>query len=213
MARSAKTSTVAKAPVTANVQEEMSRGMSAAQSGDKANAYRIFQLLATQNENDAEVWVWLGGTSPNLDDAEAAFQRAVLLDPSNEEANLGLRWVALRRQVLSAVGASTSDTDTGIFSTGRGERHTSSFNLATGAFDHTVPGATGPLGTGFLTNSANTGTGTLTGPLVASDADALKIKVDGKAGKRRRIPVGAIVLIIIALALYAFAAYMLFVPR
>ena len=156
--------------------------------------------------------IWLGGTSHDLDEAEAAFQRAVLLDPSSEEANLGLRWVALRRQALHTVGTGASS-----FSTDRIERHTS-FDLTTGAFDSTIPALTGPLGTGFLTNSANniapTGNGTLTGPLKASDADAsLKMKVDGQAdGKRRRIPIGAIVLIIVALLLYAFAAFMYFTP-
>ncbi len=118
--------------------------------------------------------------------------------------------------MLNAVGGdSAAATDTGGIGAGRLERTTTSFDLTTGAFDNTISAATGPLGTGFLSNNSNTGavgTGNLTGPLKASDANSsLKIKVDGKSGRRRRIPVGAIVLIIIAIALYAFAAYMFFV--
>lgn len=199
---------------TGKLQEEMARAMSAAQSGDRAGAYDIFQTLATRYENTPELWVWLGGTSSNLDEAEAAFQRAALLDPNNEEANLGLRWVALRRQVVGASTTTSTPLDTGVFTQGRVERNTTSFDL-NAAFDNTIAAATGPLGTGFLTNTSNTGatgTGSLTGPLRTADVDSsLKMKVDGKAsGKRRGIPMGAIILIIVALTLYAFAAYMLF---
>lgn len=196
----------------------MARAMSAAQAGDRDSAHDIFQTLASRHENNPELWVWLGGTSSNLDEAEAAFQRAVLLDPNNEEANLGLRWVGLRRQMLYATGATTTSgsLDTGMISAGRAERHTTSFDLKSNMFDSSIPAATGPLGTGYIANAATagaTGTGSLTGPLRASDADnSLKLKVDGKAagGKRRGIPIGAIVLIIVALTLYAFAAFMLF---
>jgi hypothetical protein len=214
MNMSAPTGTVANNLSFGNLQEDLARAMGAAQSGDKATAHSIFQALATRHPNATEVWVWLGGTSQNLDEAEAAFQRAVLLDPSSEEANLGLRWVALRRQAMYTVGAGAAfPSNTGSFSTDRIERHTS-FDLTTGAFDSAIPAATGPLGTGFLSNSANntvsTGNGTLTGPLKTSDADAsLKIKVDGQAtGKRRHIPVAAIALIVVALFLYAFALIM-----
>jgi hypothetical protein len=183
---------------TGKLREDMARAMSAAQSGDRAGAYDMFQSLATRNENSPELWVWLGGTSPNLDEAEAAFQRAVLLDPNNEEANLGLRWVGLRRQMLHATGTQTAPTlaglDTGVIAQGRAERTSPSFDLNPDMFDASIPAATGPLGTGLLTNSAGaTSTGNLTGPLRTADTD--------------------IVLIVIALMLYAFAAYMLFVNK
>src|SRR5262245_50024961 len=96
-----------------DIREEMERGIAAAQAGDKTGAHKIFQDVATRNANATDVWVWLGGTSSNLDEAEAAFQRAAMLDPANEEANLGLRWVALRRQVMGRAG--TSDLSTGSF--------------------------------------------------------------------------------------------------
>ncbi|MBF6611758.1 MAG: hypothetical protein IVW55_01350 [Chloroflexi bacterium] len=79
--------------------DAMRRGIAAAQAGNKAAAHDIFQQLASTHPSEAEVWVWLGGTSQDLDEAELAFSRAHSLDPSNEEAALGLRWVTLRRPV------------------------------------------------------------------------------------------------------------------
>lgn len=215
---------VANQPAGTNVevQKEISRGMGAAQAGDKAAAYRIFQSLATRHTDAPDIWVWLGGTSPSLDDAEAAFQRAVMLDPTNEEANLGLRWVALRKHAVadastgmgaSSLTSTTSSLDTGVFTMGRhpSDRLTDSLNSATSGL-HAASSATGPLGTGQLNNAYKTTMldgGPSTGPLRSTDADkSVKMKVGGKSGLSR-IPIGAIILILIAIALYAFAAWML----
>jgi hypothetical protein len=198
------------------VQKELTRGMGAAQSGDKAAAYRIFQTLATKHTDAPDIWVWLGGTSPSLDEAEAAFQRAVMLDPTNEEANLGLRWVTLRKQAVASGSASpltstTSSLDTGVFTMGRhaSERLTDSLHPSTSGLQ-AASSATGPLRTDQLNNAYKT---TMldggTGPLRSSDADkSVKMKVGGKSGLSR-VPIGAIILILIAIALYAFAAWML----
>jgi hypothetical protein len=214
---------VANQPAGTNpeVQKEISLGMGAAQSGDKASAYRIFQSLATRYTDAPDVWVWLGGTSPNLDEAEAAFQRAIMLDPMNEEANLGLRWVTLRKHAIadaSSPNASSTPTtaslDTGVFTMGRNpsERLTDTLSSRTGGLAQAANAATGPLGTGHLNNSLKTSIidgGPTSGPLLSSDSDkSVKMKVNGKSGLSR-VPIGAIILILIAIALYAFAAWML----
>jgi hypothetical protein len=212
---------VANQPAGTNpeVQKEISLGMGAAQSGDKASAYRIFQTLATRYTDAPDVWVWLGGTSPNLDEAEAAFQRAIMLDPTNEEANLGLRWVTLRKHALAeASGANvssstptTSSLDTGVFTMGRNpsERLTDALNSRTGGLGQAANAATGPLNQSHKTAIIDS---TSTGPLTSSDADkSVKMKVNGKSGLSR-VPIGAIILILIALILYAFAAWTLW-PR
>lgn len=85
-----------------NAAEMMQQAIEAIQRGDKSGAYRMFEHVASVQSSDPDVWVWLGGTSNSLDDAESAFRRARELDPSNEKATLGLRWVALRRQVAYA---------------------------------------------------------------------------------------------------------------
>src|SRR4051812_18026504 len=131
-------------PSDTGVREEIERGIAAAQAGDKTGAHAVFKDVATRNENMPEAWVWLGGTSSYLDEAEAAFQRAVMLDPANEEANLGLRWIALRRQVMGQVGAT---------------------DLSTGSFDRATTSTNG-LASGTLSNSSLN-----SGALKTEDAD------------------------------------------
>ena len=89
------------------VQEAIEQGVSAIQNGNRQEAYTLFEKTAGVHPNVSEVWVWLGGTSPDLDTAETAFERAYSLNPDNEEASLGLRWVRLRRKASLAdiVGA------------------------------------------------------------------------------------------------------------
>ena len=177
----------------ASVQEEMARGMAVAQAGDRAGAHKIFQALAAHNAHISDIWVWLGGTSSDLDEAEAAFQRASMLDPANEEANLGLRWVALRRQVIGHAG--TAD-------------------LSTGSFDnHTV--STKGL-TSTTLNSSNLSSGALsTASLQTSQGGkAAKVKVGRGSGRRLNVPVAAIVLFLLSLVLYGIVIYFLvFAPK
>ncbi|HET9492736.1 MAG TPA: hypothetical protein VFR15_00730 [Chloroflexia bacterium] len=128
------------------LQEDMERGIAAAQAGDKATAHRIFQSLAVRHADIPDIWVWVGGTSPTLDEAEAAFERAATLDPNNEEARLGLRWASLRRQATGAPARSTGpmtgdhltspNFDTGTFST---NTQLNSGGLAQGSTQPSVP--------------------------------------------------------------------------
>lgn len=80
-----------------SVEEWVKQGIIALEKGDRASAYSIFRKTTDLHPDKPEGWVWLGGTSSSLDDAEKAFQKASALDPQNEEASLGLRWVTLRR--------------------------------------------------------------------------------------------------------------------
>jgi hypothetical protein len=177
------------APGDTDVHDEMARGIAAAQAGDKASAHQIFQSLAARNAHMPEIWVWLGGTSSNLEEAEAAFQRARMLDPNNEEANLGLRWVALRRQVVSQAGA--SDLSTGVFDQGSA--------------------STAGLASGALNGSSIAGDSTAAaGAVQSGDADkAVKMKVGKAGGRRFNIPVAAIILFALSLVLYGFVAWYL----
>jgi tetratricopeptide (TPR) repeat protein len=74
------------------------QGIAAAAKGDADAAYRIFSQTVELHPAVPEAWVWLGGTSPDLDKAETAFEKAYSLDPENEYASLGLRWVRLQRK-------------------------------------------------------------------------------------------------------------------
>jgi hypothetical protein len=174
--------TTTDAPATdADSQDEMQRAIAAAQAGDKLGAHTILQSLATRNANAPDVWVWLGGTSSNLDEAEAAFQRAVMLDPSNEEANLGLRWVALRRQVMGQAG--TND-------------------LSTGSFDRAASS------TNSLTSAALNSSSLPSGSLKTEEADkAVKVKVKSGAHWWSNIPVAARLLFALSIILYGLVFY------
>jgi hypothetical protein len=193
-------------------QEEMARGVGSAQAGDKATAYRVFQSLASSHGDVPEVWIWLGGTTPDLAEAEAAFQRALSLNSDNEEANLGLRWVALRKQIPG--GVTTGMETAGI---GRAEFSPTTTDLVGDAFEPVAPVFPRPLDTDIFSVSSATGStsNTTSAELPnASDTDkSLDMKVDSAGGKRRSIPVGAIILILIAIALYAFAAVIFLMPR
>jgi hypothetical protein len=128
------------------LQEDMERGIAAAQAGDKTTAHRIFQSLAVRHADIPDIWVWVGGTSPTLDEAEAAFERAAMLDPDNEEARLGLRWASLRRQAtgtparssgpMSADNLTSPNFDTGTFAT---NTMLNGGNLSQGAPQPSVP--------------------------------------------------------------------------
>jgi hypothetical protein len=89
---------------------QLQLGVDAIQIGDKSTAHSIFQRSTAQNPEVPEMWVWLGATSADLNAAEVAFKRALDLDPNNQEAQLGLRWVALRRPVLVGPVGATMDT-------------------------------------------------------------------------------------------------------
>ena len=98
------TRTVVTLPENWTYEDAMKMAVTHAQSGDKPTAYSIFWQIAERYPDSVQVWVWCGGTSPSLDEAEHAFRHAQQLDPGNEEANLGLRWVALRRRAARHTG-------------------------------------------------------------------------------------------------------------
>lgn len=95
---------------TRSVSEMLQQAIKTVQSGDKATAYRMFEHILSVRAGDPDIWVWLGGTSSSLDDAESAFRRAREIDPFNEKATLGLRWVTLRRQVAYAAAIPSAPT-------------------------------------------------------------------------------------------------------
>lgn len=93
---------------TRSVSDMLQQAIKTVQSGDKATANRMFEHILSVRAADPDLWVWLGGTSSSLDDAESAFRRAREIDPFHEKATLGLRWVALRRQVAYATAMSSA---------------------------------------------------------------------------------------------------------
>ncbi len=97
-----------------DIEALMQSGIAAVEQGDKTGAYNIFEHLASIQSSNPKVWVWLGGTSPSLNDAEKAFRRARELDPDSEQAALGLRWVTLRQQAALVGSAPSATTQSGF---------------------------------------------------------------------------------------------------
>jgi tetratricopeptide (TPR) repeat protein len=92
---------------TADLQNSLRRGITALESGNRTEAHSIFKQASEAYPNAADVWVWLGGTTGDISEAESAFAKAHQLDPQNEKAALGLRWVQLRRDnATSAISGS-----------------------------------------------------------------------------------------------------------
>src|SRR5829696_5961437 len=95
------TATVA-ATMDPGVADAIGKAVATIEVGNREEAHEIFRQTVEHYPKAPEAWIWLGGTSPSLDDAQAAFELAQELDPNNEQAQLGLRWVRLRREGWTA---------------------------------------------------------------------------------------------------------------
>ncbi len=92
------------------LEEAMQRGIAASESGDKEGAYAIFRQVAEEHPGALDPWVWLGWSSPSMDEAEAAFKRAIEIDPTSEEARMGMKWVASERGTTGGSANATATT-------------------------------------------------------------------------------------------------------
>jgi tetratricopeptide (TPR) repeat protein len=73
--------------------DALRRGLDAYDEGDLERAYGIFdEALEIEPDN---VWglLWKGATAPSPDDSRLWLEQALAIDPDNEHAQAGLRWV------------------------------------------------------------------------------------------------------------------------
>ena len=181
------------------LQEDMERGIAAAQAGDKATAHRIFQSLAVRHADIPDIWVWVGGTSPTLDEAEAAFERAAMLDPSNEEARLGMRWASLRRQATGAPARSTGPMTSDFLT---------SPNFDSGTFTTNSMSNGGSLASGGPQPSVPFGPAQPS-PAIAEEAPT-EASVPVAVTRRRGLSVAAMLMIVAILMLAGVLAWLMF---
>jgi hypothetical protein len=71
-------------------------GIEAARDGNKEEARNLFRLLTRQDPDSAQAWLWLAGVAENREERQAALERVVALDPSNEMAVKGLQALGVR---------------------------------------------------------------------------------------------------------------------
>lgn len=71
-------------------------GIQAALQGNKVLARRLLLEVSALEPDREEVWLWLAGVTDELEEAQAYLQTALALNPSNQQAQAGLRWVESR---------------------------------------------------------------------------------------------------------------------
>lgn len=74
-------------------------GIEAARDGNREEARNLFRLLTRQDPGNSQAWLWLAGVAENRDERQAALERVVELDPSNEMAVKGLQALGVRPTV------------------------------------------------------------------------------------------------------------------
>lgn len=74
------------------------RGIAAAKSGRKAEAYRLLTESVKTNPRDALAWLWLSGVVDNDDDRRTCLENVLGIDPQNESARLGLTILSARQE-------------------------------------------------------------------------------------------------------------------
>ena len=68
-------------------------GIAAAQQGDKARARQLLRQVTEQDPTQELAWLWLAGVAETLQDAQTCLEIALALNPDNQQAQEGLRWV------------------------------------------------------------------------------------------------------------------------
>jgi DNA-directed RNA polymerase subunit RPC12/RpoP len=68
-------------------------GITAVKNGDRALAVKLFEQAAMINDADVRIWIWMSGTTDDLEERRQYLEHAVALDPSNTTAKRGLLFV------------------------------------------------------------------------------------------------------------------------
>lgn len=72
----------------------IAEGRDALLAGDKARAQELLQTAVQLDPRSEEAWMWLSGVFTAPDDMAECLQRVLEINPQNEQAQEGLRWLA-----------------------------------------------------------------------------------------------------------------------
>lgn len=72
----------------------IAEGRDALLAGDKARAQELLQTAVRLDPRSEEAWMWLSGVFTEPDDMAECLQRVLEINPHNEQAHEGLRWLA-----------------------------------------------------------------------------------------------------------------------
>ncbi|MCX7680940.1 MAG: roadblock/LC7 domain-containing protein [Anaerolineae bacterium] len=87
---------VAETPEHTPEMATLQAGIRAALHGDKILARKLLLQVTTLNPAQEEAWLWLAGVTDELEEAQAYLQTVLALNPSNQQAQAGLRWIESR---------------------------------------------------------------------------------------------------------------------
>lgn len=79
-------------------QRLMLRGIAAAQGGHKRVAVGLLTRAVQLDPQNERAWLWLSGVLENPDQAAFCLNAVLKINPQNERARQGLRWIDERRQ-------------------------------------------------------------------------------------------------------------------
>lgn len=72
----------------------IAEGRAALLAGDKPQAQRLLEQAVALDERSEEAWVWLSGAQSTPDAMASCLQQVLRINPANEQAIEGLRWIA-----------------------------------------------------------------------------------------------------------------------
>lgn len=80
----------------------LAEGRDALLAGDKARAQDLLQTAVRLDPRSEEAWMWLSGVFTAPDDMAECLQRVLEINPHNEQAQEGLRWLAAEHGLVIA---------------------------------------------------------------------------------------------------------------
>jgi hypothetical protein len=83
----------------------IAEGRAALLAGDKPRAQSLLEAAVKLDARSEEAWIWLSGAQDTPDAMAACLQQALAINPANEQALDGLRWIAAEHGALPATVA------------------------------------------------------------------------------------------------------------
>ncbi len=83
-------------------------GIEAAKDGNKEEARNLFRLLTREDAQNTQAWLWLAGVAESQEERQAALERVVELDPTNEMALKSLQALQEETEGPHSTGAESS---------------------------------------------------------------------------------------------------------
>ena len=78
------------------IRQALATGIQAVQEGDKALARQLLRKVTEMDPEREQAWLWLAGASETPQEAAEYLQTVLALNPNNQQARVGLRWVQSR---------------------------------------------------------------------------------------------------------------------